>query len=208
MFKGMFRPKGGKSVASATALAAFLDRNASLVSQKTIISYCNVKTHLPIHELVKETAFAVAYDVAVWEGYVAVLADLIVVAEGYLRPQAGGRTREVADRLIDLHRTILAGHPIPACRPQGWDGETEALERRLAAVLAAPPLPIRTISETSAARLFTSLPIHERLRSPDQSAVVANAQFLMVGLAHEFEDRIDHGAVVADLLATGAVAPA
>ncbi len=208
MFKGLLRGRREKKVVSAASLAAFLDRNASLVSQKTVIGYCLVKTSLPIHELIKEKAFADAYDAAVWEAYAAVLADLVMVAEAHLRPVAGDHPEEVARGLLRLHGDILAGRPAPANRPHGWAADTEALRLRLREHQAAAPKPIREIAETSGERIFAALPIHERLRKPDKPAAVAGVQFLMVGLAHEFESQIDCPAVVTELRALAAVEPA
>ncbi len=208
MFKGLLGSKRVKKVSSAASLADFLDRNASLVSQKTVIGYCLVKTSLPIYELTKEKAFADAYDMAIWEGYAAVLADLVMVAEAHLRPFAGDHPDEVARGLIRLHRDILAGHPAPVSRPQGWTADTETLRVRLREHQAAAPKPIREIAEMAGERIFAALPIHERLRKPDKPAAVAGVQFLMVGLAHEFEQQIDCPAVVAELRALGAVEPA
>lgn len=204
MFKGLRRAKRQKGVASAAALAAFLDRNAALVSQKTVVGYCLVKTRLPLAELIKEKAFADAYDAAVWEAYAAVLADLVIVAEAHLRAAAGARPQSIAEGLLRIHADVLAGHPAPAGRPDGWGAETARLRVRLAEAQAAPPRPIRDIAETAADRIFVSLPIHERLRTPDRPAAVAGVQFLMVGLAHEFESQIDCDAVVAELQAAGA----
>jgi hypothetical protein len=208
MFNGLLRRKRVKTVDSAASLAAFLDRNASLISQKTIVGYCLVKTSLPIHELIKEKAFADAYDAAVWEAYAAVLADLVIVAEAHLRPHVADRPAEVAGGLLRIHADILAVRPVPANRPQGWAPDTEALRHRLREHQAMPPKPIREIAETAGGRVFDALPIHERLRKPDRPAAVAGVQFMMVGLAHEFEQQIDSPAVVADLRALGAAEPA
>lgn len=202
MFKGLLRRERVKKVASAASLAAFLDRNASLVSQKTVVGYCLVKTSLPLHELIKEKVFADAYDAAIWEGYAAVLADLVLVAEAHLRPVAGDHPEEVARGLVHLHADIVAG------RPHGWATDTKALRVRLQEHQTAPPKPIREIAETAGERIYAALPIHERLRKPDKPAAVAGVQFLMVGLAHEFNSQIDGPAVVAELRALGAVVPA
>ena len=208
MFKGWLGFRRLKRVDSTDSFGAFLDRNASLVSQKTVVGYCLIKTSLPIHELIKEKAFADAYDAAVWEAYAAVLADLVVVAEAHLRPVPDNRPEETARGLLRLYARILAGHPAPAHRPQGWTPDTELLRIRLREHQAAPPKAIREIAETSGDRVFAALPIHERLRKPDRPAVVAGVQFLMVGLAHEFESQIDGPAVVAALAALAAVEPA
>lgn len=204
MLQGLLQRWRVPAVNTAAGLGAFLDKNASLITQKSVIGYCHVKTNLPLSELLKEKRFLDAYEVARWESFAAVLADLVLVAETYLRPAAGGRLPALAGRLTDLYRDILAGHPAPAHRPEGWQAEIGAVRERLAAAQEGLPLPIMQIAETSARRVFESLPIHERLREPDQPAVEANVRFLMVGLAHKFESNFDGPAIVADLLAVQA----
>jgi hypothetical protein len=185
---------------SAARLRDFLDRNAAQLAQRTVIGYCMVKTRLPISELATEKQFAEAYDRARWESFAAVLADLVVVAEGYLRPAAVGREVALADRLAALYRGVLEGHPVPAHRPQGWSDATATMRARLAEAQQAPPRPIADVALVAAEAVFAALPIHSRLSAPDKPAMIANVQFLMVGLAHEFEGRFAPADIVADLL--------
>jgi hypothetical protein len=201
MLQGLLRRWRAPAVSSAADLSEFLDKNASLIAQKSVIGYCHVKTNLPLSELLKEKQFVEAFEVARWEAFAAVLADLVMVAEAHLRPAAAGRLVAVADRLVDLYREILARHPVPAHRAEGWQAEIGAMRTRLTAAQETLPLSIMKISETSARRVYDTLPIHERLREPDQPAVEANVRFLMVGLAHKFEANFDTAAIVDDLLA-------
>ena len=201
MLIGWWRRRHSPAIASSADLRAFLDRCAAQVAQQSIVGYCHVKTSLPLHELVSEKPFEEAFEVARWEAFAAILADLMLVAEGYLRPAATGRLPEVAERLVALFQHILSGHPIPAHRPEGWHAEIARLRERLAVAQLALPRPITQVAAVSAGRGFDTLPIHERLRAPDRPAVEANVQFLMVGLAHQFEKRFDAVALVADLLA-------
>jgi hypothetical protein len=124
----------------------------------------------------------------------------MMVAEGRLRPAANGQGAEVAERLADLHANLLSAHPAPAHHTDGWAGHMAAMRQRLATAQIVPPLGIADIAKISAERIYATLPIHERLREPDKPAVVANVQFMMVGLAHRFEAEIDSAAIVADLL--------
>jgi hypothetical protein len=205
MLKGWLRRWRPPAVDSAAALSEFLDRSATQVAQSSIIGYCHVKTSLPLHELIREKPFADAFEVARWEAFAAILADLVLVAEGYLRPAAAGRLPNMAERLTAMYRRILDGHPVPAHRPAGWQAEITAMRQRLAAAQQTLPRSISQIAEVSAGRVFDTLPIHERLRAPDRPAIEANVQFLMVGLAHQFETRLDTAALVADLLAPPAM---
>jgi hypothetical protein len=184
---------------SAEGYFAFLERNAWLVTQKSVVGYCTVKTNLPVHELLKEQEFARAYDISLWESYAATLADLVVVSQGYLRPQAEAEAERLSRRLVQGYESLLAAHPLPAHRGDGWGPEIAELGRRLAAARAAPQ-PIREIALVSAGKVVRHLPIHQRLHEPDEPAIVANVQFLMVGLAHEFEKGIDLPEVARQIL--------
>lgn len=199
MLKNLLRRWRRPMIVTAEALGAFLGQNASLIAQKTIIGYCNVKTMLPLHELTREKRFAEALEMARWEAYAAALSDLFVVAEARLRTAARGREYDLVARLADLHDRELTGHPVPAHRAEGWNPDRAALRQRLTTAQLAPPRGMADISLTCAERIFSTLPIHERLREPDKPAIVANVQFLMVGMAHRFDAEIDSAAVVADL---------
>lgn len=195
MFGGLVRVRRKPRIASVAALAAFLERNAWLVSQKSVIGYCQVKAVMPVHELMKDKPFADAYHVAIWAAYPAVLADLVMVAATYLRATAGG-----AAALAEVYEAQLESHPVPPHLGEGWSPAASAMRQRLAAAAGRPRLSIREISATAANAIFASLPIHPRLREPDRPAIEAGVQFLMVGLAHEFE-RIDWPTIDAELAA-------
>lgn len=205
MIGGLLRRWRTPQVNTVAGLAGFLNQNASLIAQKSVIGYCHVKTNMPLGELLRDKAFFDAFELARWEAFAVVLADLVLVAESYLRPLAGGRLSVVADRLTDIFREILASHPLPAQRPGDWEAEVESLRARLAAAQETLPLSIVEIADTSARRLYDALPIHERLREPDQPAVEASVRFMMVGLAHKFNGSLDVAAIAADLLGQSAV---
>jgi hypothetical protein len=203
MWRGRRRPRIG----TAAALAAYLDQNAALISQKSVIGYCHAKTRLPMNELMRETLFADAYDRARWEAFAAILADLAAVIEGRLRPAAGSRAPALADALARLAAGVLAAQPAPAHRPEGWAGPADGLRQRLRALQLAPPHSIAEIARTSGRRVFETLPIHSSLRRFDEDPVVANVQFMMVGLARRLDADLDPPALVADLLAGAPAGP-
>jgi hypothetical protein len=190
-----------KRVATVDQLTDFLDRQAAQIAQRSIIGYVHVKTRLPLHELTKEKPFADAFEVARWEAYAAILSDLVLILAGVLSPAAGGRSAVLRERLVQLYRDVLLCHPVPAHRIAGWDEAVNAFAARLATAPLAPAESIASIAEYSAERLYDTLPIHKRLRAPDKPAIVANVQFLIVGLAHEFE-RFDAKALAAGLLSS------
>ncbi len=193
-------------IASAAELADFIDRSAALIAQKSVIGYCHVKTGLPLSELTCEQQFADAFERGRWEAYAGLVSDLAVISEMNLRAEAGDRAGALVGPLAQLAGGVLARHPVPRHRPDGWAAEIDALRERLARGQSEPPLPIARVSLVSAERIFESLPIHERLREPDKPAIVANVQFLMVGLARRFESGFRRDALVADLLSVRAAA--
>src|SRR5262245_63396611 len=73
-------------IATAAALRTFLDERAALIAQKCAIDYCRGKTGLASYALFTEKPFLDALDVCRWETYAAVLGDLLILTEGYLRP--------------------------------------------------------------------------------------------------------------------------
>lgn len=187
-------------VVSIADYTDFLERNAWLVTQKSVIGYCHVKTKLPVHELMWDKPFEDAYEISVRHAHAAALADLMEMSLGYMKSAASGRGSDIADCLVDIFCALQVRQiPLPNGEPISWVGETESLRARLHDAVAKPPRPFSEISLVSAERIFETLPFHPRLRAPDKPAIVAGVQFLMVGLAHEFE-RIDHESLVAEML--------
>jgi hypothetical protein len=199
MLRRLLARWGGRRIVGVDQLTAFLDRQSAQISHRSIVGYVHVKTRLPLHELMKERPFAEAFEVARWEAYAAILSDLVVFLHDILRPAAEDRESLLIESLQQLYRQILERHPVPGHRSAGWTDAIDEFSLRLAQASLAPPRGIARIAEHSAERLYATLPIHERLRAPDKPAIVANVQFLMVGLAHEFR-RLDAGALVAELV--------
>jgi hypothetical protein len=196
----IFRRWQPAPIASRADLATFLDQRAALVAQQSVVGYCHVKTGLTLKDLNCEAEFASAFEFSRWEAFVAVLADLVVLAEGRLRSAAGGRANELVQGLTDLFAAVLAGHTPPSHRAAGWPDEIAALRERLARAQVAEPKPVVKVAEVSAERLYDTLPIHPDLRVRDKPALIANVQFRMVSQCDEFDRRLDPQAVVADLL--------
>jgi hypothetical protein len=191
-----------RRVATFGQLVEFLDRQSAQIAQRSIVGYVHVKTRLPLHELTKERPFADAFEVARWEAYAAILSDLVLVLYSFLLPAASGRSEALRAPLLHLYRHVLSRHPLPAHRqPDGWEDAIKALDGRLAMAALALPESVAKIAEHSAQRLYETLPIHKSLRQPDKPAIVANVQFLIVGLAHEFQ-RFDADSLATELLSS------
>jgi len=183
-------------------LETFLSEHAALISQKSLIGYCNVKTMLPLHELLRDRPFYVAYYVARWEAFVAILADIAVVMDEFLAPAAELPAAVRHAALVKCFDAIVRQNAPPT------EGETSkpedliaALKTRLAEREGKPPLGVARIATVGARRLFKTVPIHARLAKPDQPAVEAGVKFMMVRSCGGLAEKFDREALAAAILA-------
>jgi hypothetical protein len=196
---GAFPWRRRPAITTADALKTFARENAAFIAQKCAIDYCRTKAGLFSHHLFKEEDFIVALTRCRWEGYGAVLADILLVLEAFLRPTAGEQAGRIADRLAAWYAEILAEDPPPTHRPQGWAEAIERFAQRMAVARAAPARSPAAIATASGKHLFGALPIHTNHRDLDEEMVVSSVRFRMVSLWQEMERRIDRQAVCAAL---------
>jgi hypothetical protein len=194
-------------VTSAESLGHFLGERAALVTQKTVIGYCNARTSLPLSELMRDKPFADAFEQGRWRAFAAVLEDMFVVAEGRLRPAAAGDAGRLVVPLVGQFHAVLSEHAGDKIAPDERQAAGERLNARLLAAQAAPESLIGDIARVSGARVYEAMPIHERFRRLDRDSIIAGVQFLMVGMAGEFDRRLDAPRIVADLLGRGTHSP-
>jgi hypothetical protein len=129
-------------IATRAALQVFLEERALLIAQKCAIDYCRGKTGLASYALFTERPFLEALDVCRWETFEAVLGDLVILAEGCLRPHAGRELRpRLREALGELYSGILARAAVPAHRPQGWSDAAASFAERFAAAVGGGPPP-------------------------------------------------------------------
>lgn len=189
-------------IATAEALGTFLQERASLIAQKCAIDYVRGKTGLASYALFTEKPFLEALDVCRWETFVAALGDLVILAEGILRPQLAPERREtLCAMLVRLHERVLAALPAPAHRPQGWADATAAFAVRLQAASAGRPPHALDVADHSAKRLFDTLPIHLSMRELDEPVVYGAVRFRMVAVRQEMQRRFAVADLVSDLTA-------
>jgi hypothetical protein len=179
-------------IASATALRTFLEERAALIAQKCAIDYCRGKTGLASYALFTEEPFLKALEVCRWEAFVAVLADLFIIAEGQLRPYfAPQDSARVCERLTALYTSVLESLPQPAHRPEGWGEALASFSARLrAAVALDEPQQALDVADHSAERLFETLPIHVSMRELDEEVVYGAVRFRMIAVSQELRRRI------------------
>lgn len=178
-------------------LANVLDREAAFLAQQTSIEYSRARTGLLAQRLFTEDAFIAALDVCRWETFAAVLADMIVIVEGRLRPLVGSHQVELRSMLERIFASILARYPLPDHRQEGWGDVLEALSPRLAQVQLGPPRPPHSVAFRSAKRLFETLPFHPSVRKNDRQMVVNSVRFGMVRFSEHLTRDVDLSAIAA-----------
>jgi hypothetical protein len=176
---------------TAEALQAFLQERASLIAQKCAIDYCRGKTGLASYALFTEKPFLDKLEVCRWETFVAVLGDLLIVVEGYLRPHvAAEQGSRLLEALNGLYSAVLAPLPLPAHRAHGWDDATGSFSKRLSAASAGKPQQALDVADHSARRLFETLPIHISMRELDEEVVYGAVRFRMIAVSQEMQRRV------------------
>lgn len=196
--KRWFAPRA-KPVRTGEQLGEFLSRHAAYIAQKCADDYCRNKVGMAHYALGEEQTYRDALAVCRWEGYAAVLAGLTTVTQRFLL-EAGFDTARIEAALVALHQRILAQHPLPAHRQQGWGDVIAALPGQLRAARVEPPPGLGEIAERAGRRLFEVLPIHRRYREFDEPVVVSAVQFNFVGFSDRFRREVDVPAVGRDLL--------
>ncbi|WP_422002322.1 hypothetical protein [Reyranella sp.] len=153
-----FLPK--PKVRTLAALQQFLDGEAAYLAQRSIVDFTRNELGILSSQAFGDQRFQDRLAVSRWDGFAGVLADMIVLTQACL--QTAGAPRDKLDaRLGDLYATILAGHPVPDHRPEGWTAEIAALRARLASRGDEPASP-QAYAEATGARVFETLPFAPR----------------------------------------------
>ena len=193
-------------VKTAAGFQHFLSSNASFVGQKTVTEYCQAKAGRMWAQLATEAPFIEGLTRARWEGYAAVLEDVVVIAEGFARPFAGGRAPELGIRLFRLFADALDAQGRAPHRPEGWQDVIERARPRLAAAHLAEPVRPFVAAQIGGHRMFEALPFHPAVRRLDEPMIVNSVAFQLVAFLDRMRRECDGAAVTADLLASDTVA--
>lgn len=173
------RPK----VRDLAALQQFLDGEAAYLAQRTVIDFARNELGSLSAQAFDDPRFQAKLAVSRWEGFASALADMVVLTHACLLA-AGTPRPELDRRLGDLYAAILAGHPLPEHRPQGWDAEIVALRARLAA--QAEAIDPQGYAKTTGTLVFKTLPFAPR--DPRENRMVLCNAFAFGLIA--FNDRL------------------
>jgi len=187
-----FIPAGSRRVATVDGLAAFIDRHAAFIAQKCADDYCRGKAGVGHYALTEENTYREALAVCRWEGYAAMLMVVSALAQRQLI-EAGAPGERIEACLVGIVDKILAGHPLPTHRPQGWSDLVGQLPERLRWARSEPLPKLAEIAAPAARRLFDVLPFHASHRELDEEVVTAAVQFQFVALSDRMRREIDPG---------------
>lgn len=177
-----FLPK--PKIRSLAALQQFLDSEAAYLAQRSVVDFVRNELGSLSAQAFADPRFQVKMTVSRWDGFAAILADMIGLAHAHLL--AAGVPRAALDAYFGgLYATILAGHPPPDHRPQGWTAEVAALQTRLATRPVGPVNPQADATATGS-MVFDTLPFVPR--DPAESRSVLSAAFAFGLIA--FNDRL------------------
>lgn len=186
------------AVSDQAALQSFVAGETAYLTQKTVIGYCRVKTMQDYEKLMTEPAFRDGQDICRWEAYASALGDVLLVAEGYLRPFVDPPLRvRVADALAGLYPAILDQN-LPAHR-QTWDDAKAAFMDRFAAARQADPAAPDAVIDGTARLIHEQVPIHPRLKREDLEVIQGDLRLHMLALHAAMVKRFRPAALVAAL---------
>ncbi|WP_439551790.1 hypothetical protein [Falsiroseomonas sp.] len=192
------RPPRGRD---AAAFAAFLERQAAFVAQKTVIDYCRVKAGRHERQTFADPDFLAALAHCRWQTYAAAVGDVAVLAESWLRPHAGGQEARLAAALAAIGGAILAGADSPEAEREALDAAQEGLPRLLATAQESSPASADRLRLTAEAPLLATLPIHPDQRIGETPSIRGALRFHIVSTQQEMERGFDPAALVQELLA-------
>ncbi len=187
-------------ITAADALAGLIVREATHITQKVMIDYCEARTHMYSAQLFSEREFIEVLNTGIARAWPSVLGDALIVAEHNLRPVAGLHAVAAADALGRVYDALLRGDVGPRLDEAARTEASAEFAPRFAGARAAPPRTAAAIGAFSGERVFQSLPLHKRYTSDDRDAVTATVQFRLTIFRDELARRVDAAAVIADLV--------
>ena len=188
-------------------LVDFLDGNAAYVAQRCLFEYARALAGYGWQPLMEEEGFRTAMERSRWLAYPIGLALVAEVVEGQLRLVIPGTAPRVLAAIERTATTALARHQPPELiAPDEWAATGELLRRRLGALQASPPLPVKDIAKPVAAAMHDLVPIHPRLRGRDPYMVQNNLTVSLLQVHETFAARAEPEPLLAALLPAAAPA--
>ena len=188
-------------IGTAADLLDFLDANAAYVGQRCLFEYARALAGYGWQPLMEEEGFRTAMERSRWQAYPIGLELVTEVVEGQLRLVIPGTATRVLDAIEGIAAAALARHQPPELiTPELWAASGERLRRRIQALQATPPLPVKDIAKPVAEEMLGLVPIHPRLRGHDPFMVQNNLTVSLLQVHKDFAGRADVASLLAELL--------
>jgi hypothetical protein len=187
---------GPRTIRTPEELATFIASETARIAQKATTGYCRTKAGANVELLFKEQGFLDALEVCRWGAFGLVLADICLVAEGFLRPFAPGREDDLDAWVGSVFDAQLDANLRPGADGDGWVEERAEFRARLARSRLAEPIPAANVGFDTAKRIYDSLPVHPSLRREDFELIQNLTRFGHITFREELERRMDPAAVV------------
>ncbi len=196
IFRALTLGLGRRRVSAVSDLVAATGEGAAYLAQGSSYSYIRARSGTMGPRLMQDAGFGRGMERCKWEGFAAAAQDLLLIAEGDLRPH-GPVPAAVWPR---LYGAVIACHPLPEHRSgRGWDDRTAEFARRLAVRLAGPPAPVEDIAGFSANVIVDFAPVEDTIRELDRPMVTNNVKFRFIEHVGALRRRTDMAALAAGL---------
>jgi hypothetical protein len=160
----------------------FLSGEASYLAQRATYEFTrNTLAWFGQHHFGYEQ-FNDAFRICRWESFATILAGFSVAARDRLVDPGQSESPLLNRGIIASYRTMLLAYDVPRHRTH-WDDATEELRVRL---LAAEPVPLRSIAAQAARRIFDHLPVKSANQREDLRVIGNAVEFGTVA----FHDRM------------------
>ena len=188
-------------IQSRATLQRFVGGEASSLAQRATFEFTRNALGYYGQTAFHDDPFVDAFRLCRWESFAAILADMVVLTEGLLRPHGAALgVPSLADALAPLFDAALGEYPPPAHRADGWADEAANLRERLArATLAAPP-GAGDVARVSARRVFEVLPVYSHNRDVDRLTIENAVRFGMIAFHDRMRARLRPRLVLEELL--------
>jgi len=193
----LFQPK----LRAAAALGDFIASQAAYLAQRTSLEFCRNTLAYSHQYLMHDPSFMDALRVCRWESFAALVEDMLVCAEGHLRPDDAAAAQRLVAPLAALARGMFDRYERPRHRPQGWDDVLQRITQRLAQAQLGAPRPPLVISAVSAQRLYDCMPVYSDNKEKDKEAAFGAVRFGFAGFAAKLAAALEPAPVRRELLA-------
>jgi hypothetical protein len=196
---GIFRRH---AVRDPATLAAFIDEQGLLLSERIVEDYARARAGTEADALFAAPAIRAALDKARWEAYPRALAMAGEVVEGALRPHAGVNEHAVLFALIEVVLVAFDRHAPPAAIGDvDWRAARAELTRSLNDIAHRRPRALESVAQAHASYCLAIMPIDPRLQPDDFAGLLDQLKLALAAARDRFAESADVPGLAAQLAA-------